>query len=89
VKHPVHLHRHTFEVTKVGDKGTTGLMKDTLNMVRMSPLLLFMTRRYRLPCSTVNSGFVFGHDLPLIPAHPRAAAELLGRLIRLDVGGRF
>jgi FtsP/CotA-like multicopper oxidase with cupredoxin domain len=34
--HPVHLHRHTFEVTKVGDKGTAGLMKDTINMTRFS-----------------------------------------------------
>ena len=32
--HPVHLHRHNFEVTKIGEKSTTGLMKDTLNMVR-------------------------------------------------------
>ena len=34
--HPVHLHRHTFEVTKVGDKPTLGLMKDTLNIVRFT-----------------------------------------------------
>jgi FtsP/CotA-like multicopper oxidase with cupredoxin domain len=34
--HPVHLHRHTFEVTKVGDKATAGLMKDTINMTRFS-----------------------------------------------------
>src|SRR4051794_7253049 len=34
--HPVHLHRHTFEVTKVGDKKTAGLMKDTINMTRFS-----------------------------------------------------
>jgi FtsP/CotA-like multicopper oxidase with cupredoxin domain len=34
--HPVHLHRHTFEVTKVGDKQTAGLMKDTINMTRFS-----------------------------------------------------
>jgi FtsP/CotA-like multicopper oxidase with cupredoxin domain len=34
--HPVHLHRHTFEVTKVGDRAMSGLMKDTLNMPRMS-----------------------------------------------------
>ena len=27
--HPVHIHRHTFEVTKVGDRATGGLMKDT------------------------------------------------------------
>ena len=34
--HPVHLHRHTFEVTKVGDKSTAGVMKDTINMTRFS-----------------------------------------------------
>jgi FtsP/CotA-like multicopper oxidase with cupredoxin domain len=34
--HPVHLHRHTFEVTKLGDKPTAGLMKDTINMTRYS-----------------------------------------------------
>lgn len=34
--HPVHLHRHTFEVTKIGNKPTAGLMKDTLNMVRFT-----------------------------------------------------
>ena len=34
--HPVHLHRHTFEVTRVGDKATSGVMKDTINMTRMS-----------------------------------------------------
>jgi FtsP/CotA-like multicopper oxidase with cupredoxin domain len=34
--HPVHLHRHTFEVTKVGDKTTAGVMKDTINMTRFS-----------------------------------------------------
>jgi FtsP/CotA-like multicopper oxidase with cupredoxin domain len=34
--HPVHLHRHTFEVTRVGDKIVSGLMKDTINMTRFS-----------------------------------------------------
>jgi FtsP/CotA-like multicopper oxidase with cupredoxin domain len=34
--HPVHLHRHTFEVTKVGDKATAGVMKDTINITRFS-----------------------------------------------------
>lgn len=34
--HPVHLHRHTFEVTKVADKRTAGVMKDTINMTRFS-----------------------------------------------------
>jgi FtsP/CotA-like multicopper oxidase with cupredoxin domain len=34
--HPVHLHRHTFELTKIGDKATAGVMKDTVNMTRFS-----------------------------------------------------
>jgi FtsP/CotA-like multicopper oxidase with cupredoxin domain len=32
--HPVHLHRHTFEVVKVGRKSTAGVLKDTLNLPR-------------------------------------------------------
>jgi hypothetical protein len=35
-EHPVHLHRHTFEITKVGDKTTSGVMKDTISMPRYS-----------------------------------------------------
>jgi FtsP/CotA-like multicopper oxidase with cupredoxin domain len=35
-QHPVHLHRHTFEVTKVGDRSMAGLMKDTISMPRYS-----------------------------------------------------
>jgi FtsP/CotA-like multicopper oxidase with cupredoxin domain len=34
--HPVHMHRHSFEITKVGNKSTSGLMKDTINMTRFS-----------------------------------------------------
>jgi len=34
--HPVHLHRHSFEVTKVGDKLTSGVIKDSLSMPRFS-----------------------------------------------------
>jgi FtsP/CotA-like multicopper oxidase with cupredoxin domain len=34
--HPIHLHRHTFELTKIGDKKTAGVMKDTVNMTRFS-----------------------------------------------------
>jgi hypothetical protein len=30
------MHRHTFEVTKVGDKPTSGVMKDTISMGRYS-----------------------------------------------------
>jgi FtsP/CotA-like multicopper oxidase with cupredoxin domain len=33
-EHPVHLHRHTFEVTKVGERSVSGLMKDTISMPR-------------------------------------------------------
>jgi len=36
--HPVHLHRHTFEVTQVGDRTTAGVMKDTINMSRFSTI---------------------------------------------------
>lgn len=35
-RHPVHTHRHTFEVAKIGDKPLSGLMKDTLSMPRFS-----------------------------------------------------
>jgi FtsP/CotA-like multicopper oxidase with cupredoxin domain len=34
--HPVHLHRHRFELTKIGDKATAGIMKDTVNMTRFN-----------------------------------------------------
>jgi FtsP/CotA-like multicopper oxidase with cupredoxin domain len=34
--HPVHLHRHIFEIIKVGDRPTSGLMKDTVSMPRYS-----------------------------------------------------
>jgi len=34
--HPVHTHRHTFEVTKVGNTSISGLMKDTLSMPRLT-----------------------------------------------------
>ena len=35
-EHPVHLHRHSFEITKVGDKATSGVIKDTISMPRFS-----------------------------------------------------
>jgi FtsP/CotA-like multicopper oxidase with cupredoxin domain len=35
-EHPMHLHRHTFEVTKVGSTPTSGIMKDTISMPRYS-----------------------------------------------------
>ncbi len=32
-QHPIHLHRHTFEVTKIGDKRLSGLKKDVINVM--------------------------------------------------------
>jgi FtsP/CotA-like multicopper oxidase with cupredoxin domain len=32
-QHPIHLHRHTFEVTKIGDRQLSGLLKDTVNLM--------------------------------------------------------
>jgi FtsP/CotA-like multicopper oxidase with cupredoxin domain len=32
--HPVHLHRHTFELVSVGGKPTSGVMKDVVNVPR-------------------------------------------------------
>ena len=32
--HPVHFHRHTFELTRVGEKPTAGIFKDTVNISR-------------------------------------------------------
>ena len=32
-QHPMHLHRHTFEVTRIGKKTMSGLMKDVINIM--------------------------------------------------------
>ncbi|MGA2338420.1 MAG: multicopper oxidase domain-containing protein [Terracidiphilus sp.] len=32
-QHPMHLHRHTFEVTSIGDKNLSGLKKDVVNVM--------------------------------------------------------
>ena len=32
-QHPIHLHRHTFEVTRIGNKQTSGLKKDVINIM--------------------------------------------------------
>ena len=32
--HPVHFHRHTFELTRIGGKTTAGILKDTVNVPR-------------------------------------------------------
>jgi FtsP/CotA-like multicopper oxidase with cupredoxin domain len=32
-QHPIHLHRHSFEVMRIGDKRMSGLMKDVINIM--------------------------------------------------------
>ena len=32
-QHPLHLHRHTFEVTRIGDRDLSGLKKDVINVM--------------------------------------------------------
>jgi FtsP/CotA-like multicopper oxidase with cupredoxin domain len=32
-QHPIHLHRHTFEVTRIGNKRFSGLKKDVINVM--------------------------------------------------------
>ena len=32
--HPIHLHRHTFELTRIAGKPTSGIRKDTVNIPR-------------------------------------------------------
>jgi FtsP/CotA-like multicopper oxidase with cupredoxin domain len=32
-QHPIHLHRHTFEVTRIGEKQISGLRKDVINVM--------------------------------------------------------
>jgi FtsP/CotA-like multicopper oxidase with cupredoxin domain len=32
-QHPMHLHRHSFEVTRIGDQRMSGLIKDTVNVM--------------------------------------------------------
>jgi len=32
-QHPMHLHRHSFEVVQIGDRKLSGLMKDTINVM--------------------------------------------------------
>jgi FtsP/CotA-like multicopper oxidase with cupredoxin domain len=34
--HPLHLHRHDFEIVKIGGKNTAGIKKDVVNIPRFS-----------------------------------------------------
>lgn len=35
-QHPIHLHRHTFEITRIDDKPLSGLLKDVVNVMPLS-----------------------------------------------------
>jgi FtsP/CotA-like multicopper oxidase with cupredoxin domain len=37
-QHPLHLHRHTFEVTRIGEKTMSGLMKDVVNIMPLDTI---------------------------------------------------
>jgi FtsP/CotA-like multicopper oxidase with cupredoxin domain len=37
-QHPLHLHRHTFEVTRIGEKQMSGLMKDVVNIMPLDTI---------------------------------------------------
>jgi FtsP/CotA-like multicopper oxidase with cupredoxin domain len=39
-QHPMHLHRHTFEVTKIGERSMSGLMKDVVNVMPLDTVAI-------------------------------------------------
>jgi FtsP/CotA-like multicopper oxidase with cupredoxin domain len=39
-QHPMHLHRHSFEVTQIGDKKLSGLIKDTINVMPLDTVAI-------------------------------------------------
>jgi FtsP/CotA-like multicopper oxidase with cupredoxin domain len=39
-QHPIHLHRHSFEVTQIGDKKLSGLVKDTVNVMPLDTVAI-------------------------------------------------
>jgi FtsP/CotA-like multicopper oxidase with cupredoxin domain len=42
-QHPMHLHRHTFEVTSIGDKTLSGLKKDVINVMPLDTVAVDFT----------------------------------------------
>ena len=41
-QHPIHLHRHSFEVVQIGDKKMSGLMKDVINIMPLDTVHIDM-----------------------------------------------
>jgi len=37
-QHPMHLHRHSFEVVQIGERKLSGLMKDTINVMPLESI---------------------------------------------------
>ncbi len=42
-QHPMHLHRHTFEVTRIGEKAMSGLKKDVVNVMPLQSVAVDFT----------------------------------------------
>jgi FtsP/CotA-like multicopper oxidase with cupredoxin domain len=42
-QHPIHLHRHTFEVAKIGSKALSGLHKDVINVMPLETVAVDFT----------------------------------------------
>jgi FtsP/CotA-like multicopper oxidase with cupredoxin domain len=42
-QHPMHLHRHNFEVTQIGDRRLSRLMKDTINVMPLQTVAVDFT----------------------------------------------
>jgi FtsP/CotA-like multicopper oxidase with cupredoxin domain len=42
-QHPIHLHRHTFEVTQIGHKQLSGLRKDVINVMPLDTVAVDFT----------------------------------------------
>jgi FtsP/CotA-like multicopper oxidase with cupredoxin domain len=42
-QHPMHLHRHSFEVTSIGDRKMSGLIKDTINVMPLETVAVDFT----------------------------------------------
>ena len=40
-QHPIHLHRHTFEVAKIGAKDLSGLRKDVINVMPLQTVAVY------------------------------------------------
>jgi FtsP/CotA-like multicopper oxidase with cupredoxin domain len=59
--HPIHLHRHSFELVSVAGKPTAGIIKDTVNLPRNTTIEIdFVADNPDLRCciATCNSTWI-------------------------------